>query len=72
MLAFKVFDLVFMMTSGGPGQATTTTSYLIYQAALREFDVGKAAVITLLLAVLVTAVTIPVALVARRWQANHE
>jgi multiple sugar transport system permease protein len=72
VLAFKVFDLIFMMTSGGPGQATTTTSYLIYQAALREFDVGKAAVITLLLAVLVTVVTLPVALVARRLQANHE
>ncbi len=72
VLAFKVFDLIFMMTSGGPGQSTTTTSYLIYQAALREFDLGKAAVITLLLAVLVTVVTIPVALIARRLQANHE
>ncbi|GAB3146587.1 sugar ABC transporter permease [Microbacterium neimengense] len=72
VLAFKVFDLVFMMTSGGPGQATTTTSYLIYQAALREFDLGKAAVITLLLAVLVTVVTLPFALAARRLQANHE
>lgn len=72
VLAFKVFDLVFMMTSGGPGQATTTTSYLIYQAALREFDVGKAAVVTLLLAALVTVVTVPVALAARRLQANHE
>lgn len=72
VLAFKVFDLVFMMTSGGPGQATTTTSYLIYQAALREFDVSKAAVITLLLAVVVTIVTIPVAQIARRLQRNHE
>ncbi|WDG18879.1 carbohydrate ABC transporter permease [Microbacterium sp. Clip185] len=72
VLAFKVFDLVFMMTSGGPGQATTTTSYLIYQAALREFDLGKAAVITLLLAVLVTVATLPFALVARRLQVNHE
>ncbi len=72
VLAFKVFDLVFMMTSGGPGQATTTTSYLIYQAALREFDLGKAAVITLLLALVVTAVTLPVALVTRRLQTNHE
>lgn len=72
VLAFKVFDLIYMMTSGGPGQATTTTSYLIYQAALREFDVGKAAAITLLLAVLVTVITIPTALIARRLQANHE
>lgn len=72
VLAFKVFDLVFMMTSGGPGQSTTTTSYLIYQAALREFDLSKAAVITLLLAVVVTVITVPVALIARRWQDADE
>jgi multiple sugar transport system permease protein len=72
VLSFKVFDLVFMMTSGGPGQATTTTSYVIYQAALREFDVGKAAVITLLLAIVVTVVTIPVVLLTRKLQANHD
>ena len=72
VLSFKVFDLVFMMTSGGPGQATTTTSYVIYQAALREFDVGKAAVVTLLLAVVVTVVTIPVVAVTRKLQAKHE
>lgn len=72
VLSFKVFDLVFMMTSGGPGQATTTTSYVIYQAALREFDVGKAAVITLLLALVVTVVTIPVVAITRKLQANHE
>jgi multiple sugar transport system permease protein len=72
VLAFKVFDLVFMMTSGGPGQSTTLTSYVIYQAALREFDVGRAAAITLLLAVLVTVVTLPVVALTRRLQGNHE
>lgn len=72
VLAFKVFDLVYVMTSGGPGQATTTTSYVIYQAALREFDIGKAAAITLLLALLVTVVTIPVALLTRKLQRTHD
>lgn len=70
VLAFKVFDLVFMMTSGGPGQATTTTSYLIYQAALKEFDVGRASAITLLLAVVVTLVTIPVVALTRKSHNN--
>lgn len=71
VLAFKVFDLVFMMTSGGPGQATTTTSYLIYQAALKEFDVGRASALTLLLAVIVTLVTIPVAAFTRKAHLTH-
>ena len=72
VLAFKVFDLIFMMTSGGPGQSTTTASYIVYQLALREFDVGMAAAVTLLLAVVVTVVTLPVAFLTRRLQANHE
>ncbi len=66
VLAFKVFDLVFVLTSGGPGQATTMPAYLIYQAALQQFDIGRASSITLLLAVVVTIVTLPVILVTRR------
>lgn len=71
VLAFKVFDLVFITTSGGPGQATTTTSYAIYQLALRSFDVGRAAALTLLLAVIITLVTFPLAAWTRRLNANH-
>jgi multiple sugar transport system permease protein len=67
VIALKVFDLVFIMTSGGPGQASTTTSYVIYQVALKEFDVGRASAITLLFAVVVTLVTLPVAALVRRF-----
>ena len=66
VLAFKVFDLIFITTSGGPGQATTTASYAIYQAALRSFDIGRAAAITLLLAGVVTLITLPLGKLARR------
>ncbi|WP_348786428.1 sugar ABC transporter permease [Leifsonia sp. NPDC080035] len=66
VLAFKVFDLVFVLTSGGPGTSTSVPAYLIYQAALQQFDLGRASTITLLLAVVVTVVTLPVILIARR------
>lgn len=68
VIALKAFDLVFMMTSGGPGQASTLTSYLVWQVALKEFDVGRAAAITLLLAALVTALTVPVTVLTRKVQ----
>lgn len=68
VIAFKVFDLVHVMTSGGPGRSSTVSSYVVYQAALREFDVGRASVVTLALAVVVTAVTVPVAVLTRRLQ----
>lgn len=67
VLAFKVFDLVFVLTSGGPGTSTTTPSYLIYQAALQQFDLGRAATITLVLAVVVTVVTLPIVAITRRF-----
>lgn len=66
ILAFKVFDLVHVMTSGGPGSSTQVPAYLIWRSALQNFDVGIAATITLLLAVVVTVVTIPVFLVMKR------
>ncbi len=39
----QTFDAIFMITQGGPGQATTNLPYFIYQQAFRAFDVGEAA-----------------------------
>lgn len=42
MDAFKVFDIVFMLTYGGPGQATEVLSLLIYKTGLKFFQIGQA------------------------------
>jgi sorbitol/mannitol transport system permease protein len=39
----QTFDAIFMITQGGPGQATTNLPYFIYQQAFRAFDAGEAA-----------------------------
>ena len=39
----QTFDAIFMITQGGPGQATTNLPYFIYQQAFRAFDVGESA-----------------------------
>ena len=59
VIAFKVFDLVFVLTAGGPGQATTVSSFYIYRVAIQQFDIGAAAAQTLMFAVVVGLVTIP-------------
>ena len=59
VIAFKVFDLVFVLTGGGPGQATTVSSFYIYRVAIQQFDIGAAAAQTLMFAVVVGLVTIP-------------
>lgn len=45
--AFKVFDIVFVMTGGGPGMATEMLPNYIYAQGLRYFDAGYAAALAL-------------------------
>lgn len=45
--AFKVFDIVFVMTGGGPGMATEMLPNYIYSQGLRYFDAGYAAALAL-------------------------
>lgn len=59
IIAFKVFDLVFVMTAGGPGQATTVSSFYIYRVAIQQFDIGLAAAQTLLFVIVVGLATVP-------------
>lgn len=66
IISFKIFDLVYVLTSGGPGDATTLTGFLIFRTALREFNVGRASAQTLLFVVVITLITIPVSILAKR------
>ena len=47
--AFKVLDIPFSMTSGGPGAATQTYSFYIYLTGLRNFNQGYASALAYLL-----------------------
>ncbi|MEU0805038.1 sugar ABC transporter permease [Streptomyces sp. NPDC005970] len=40
---FQAFDVLAMMTSGGPGTSTSTLSWFIYDQGFRAFDAGRAA-----------------------------
>jgi multiple sugar transport system permease protein len=59
IMAFKSFDLIYLLTFGGPGYDTTTGTFLIYRVAFQQFDVGAAAAQTLLFGLLVGLVTLP-------------
>jgi multiple sugar transport system permease protein len=41
--AFKLFELVFGITSAGPANATEALSYYVYQVGIKWFDLGKGA-----------------------------
>jgi multiple sugar transport system permease protein len=39
-------DTVYVLTSGGPGTATETSSYYIFIKGLREFQIGYSAALS--------------------------
>jgi raffinose/stachyose/melibiose transport system permease protein len=69
IFSFLVLELIYLMTSGGPGTATQVTSYWIYSQAIYNFSYGYASalavVLTLMLLVIISAV---VFIQQRRWQ----
>jgi multiple sugar transport system permease protein len=53
---FKAFDIIYVLTEGGPGNATTTLPYYIYQQAFRYFNTGYAAAVSWLLLILIIVI----------------
>jgi ABC-type sugar transport system permease subunit len=60
--AFRVFDIVYIMTSGGPANATKVISFMTYQEAFKFLNFGRgsalAYLITLIVALLAYIYTI--------------
>ena len=57
--ASKIMETVYVLTSGGPGTATETSSYYIYIRGLRDFQIGYAASLSVTyLVLMILALTI--------------
>jgi multiple sugar transport system permease protein len=65
--SFKVFDLILVMTDGGPGRATNVLVIHTYNIAFREFRFGYASAIALVLFVIVLIITIVQFRMEKRW-----
>lgn len=57
IFAVKTFDLVFIMTRGGPGTSTDLISYYIYRSAFFGLNIGQASAISVLLLIIVLSLT---------------
>lgn len=55
--SFQVFDLVYSMTGGGPGGATTTLVMAIYSAGFKQFQMGYASAMAMALLLIVVVVS---------------
>ena len=58
MDAFKTFDLVFVLTQGGPGMSTEILNYYTYRYGFKFFHLGYASALSWLLVVIDTVVSI--------------
>ena len=56
--SFKVFDLILVMTNGGPGQSTLVLSQYIYQKGFIENQFGYASSVSVVLFLICIVVTI--------------
>lgn len=64
--ASKILDTVYVLTSGGPGEATETASYYIYIRGLRDFQIGYSAALSIAyLVIMMIALTIIAKLLVR-------
>src|SRR5215208_1337279 len=52
--AFRLFDLVYILTQGGPGGTTETLSFNVYKVAFFGFDTGRASAYGILMVIVVT------------------
>ncbi len=55
--AFKIFDLVFIMTGGGPGTATETISVYIYRAGFLFGQLSYAAAMAVIILIMISIIT---------------
>jgi len=56
--AFKVFDIVWIMTGGGPANSTQTVAVYAYNTAFQDFDFGNGAAISILIALFMMLMSI--------------
>lgn len=56
--SFQIFDLIYLMTQGGPLDSTNVIVYAIYKNAFEYFNVGKASALAYVLFVIILILTL--------------
>ena len=69
--SFQVFDLIYLMTQGGPLDSTNVLVYAIYKNAFEFFNIGKASAIAYILFVIIFALTIIQWKFRKKWVINE-
>ena len=55
---FRIFDKVYALTQGGPGNSTETVSYYIYREGFSYFNLGRASAASLITLVVISFIAV--------------
>ena len=65
MIAISAFDLVYVLTGGGPGSATTLFSWYVYTVTFKFLDLGQGAALSFIMAAVLILFIVAYALIVR-------
>ena len=65
--AFQVFEPMFIITQGGPGDSTLSIVQLVYYTAFRDFQIGLGSAVSVVIAVVIALVSVAQFVLSRRW-----
>lgn len=65
--AFQVFDSMYVLTNGGPGDATRTIVMYLFREAFGNFNMGYAATMALVLFIIILLLTVLQLRISKRW-----
>ncbi len=69
--SFQVFDLIFLMTQGGPENSTSVLVYSMYKNAFEFFKIGKASAIAYVLFVIILGLSALQWFTRKKWVYNE-
>lgn len=70
--AINVFDIVFVITQGGPNNSTLVTNYYSYYKAFNDYEFGYSATVGLLLSIVTFAFSLIVFFYGRKGGMNND
>lgn len=69
--SFQVFDLIFLMTQGGPENSTNVLVYWLYKNAFEFFEIGKASAVAYILFIFIFILTMIQWMLRKKWVSNE-
>jgi multiple sugar transport system permease protein len=56
MDSFKTFDIIFVLTGGGPGATTQVLNMYTYKVGFRQFEMGQASALSFFILIIVLVI----------------